>query len=151
MMPQIVSQIQQQKNFNQMFFLFPSFESIFSIEYFPLHEHFVSLKQKYSLSFERIFIRKNEQKSNEQRKKIKIRQFCGKYFLLYLFFSSSFFFYCLPVSLSISILRIENHDWYPFGRSCDRCYWKSNATILSVWQYGEFDKPNGNNWRTRQN
>lgn len=48
-------------------------------------------------------------------------------------------------------LSIENHDWHPFRGSCDRCNWKSNATVLSVWKHGEFDKPNGNNWCTGAN
>lgn len=74
-------------------------------------------------------------------------------------FSFSLFFPILSLScphiwmvvLPLAILRIENHDWHSFRWSCDRCYWKSYATILSFREHGEFNESNRNNWRTRTN
>lgn len=28
-----------------------------------------------------------------------------------------------------------NYYWHPLRRSCDWCYWESNATILLIWEY----------------
>lgn len=49
------------------------------------------------------------------------------------------------------IERIENNHRHTFWWSCDRCYWESNATVLSFRKHREFDKSNGNNWRTWPN
>lgn len=43
------------------------------------------------------------------------------------------------------------YNWHSLWRSCCWSYWTSNAKILPIWKYCEFNKSNGNHWNTRKN
>lgn len=63
------------------------FPSLNPFENFPLHEHFASFKKCVFFFVRRFSTPKENRKAMNEKKEIKIRQYCWKYLILYLFFS----------------------------------------------------------------
>lgn len=57
----------------------------------------------------------------------------------------------LDVVHIVFFLTSENNNWYTFGRGRYRCHRKQDATLLSIWQYGEFNQSYGDDRSTGPN